>query len=127
VAEISLQLLLENEPPPRTETLLERAGAHTVVVTTVLPELAISLCSAYLADLRGRLGATHLYATPAQQEITQRVLAGLPGQTIARGCLLDHAAELHTRLADAGHPARVELPDSALDAAERLWTTPQSS
>jgi hypothetical protein len=123
VVEVRLQLLFEDDPFPRSRTQIERAGAHTVVVTTSLPGIGIAICSAYLADSAGRAGVTHLRTTGRRQEIRQRVLTVLPGQTIARGCLLDHAAELQALLAATGRQVRLELPESALTAAERLWGT----
>ncbi len=123
---VNLQVHVAGEAISRSETLLERAGAHTIAVTTVLPELAVSLCSAYVADLSGHAGVTHLRGTSSQQEFVQRLLDGLPGQTVARGCLLDHAAELHALLAASGQAVRVNLPDSALATAERLWDSPPS-
>jgi hypothetical protein len=52
----------------------------------------------------------------------QRLLESLPGITIARGCLLDHAAELQSAVeAATGEPAGVEIDDQALDRAARLW------
>jgi hypothetical protein len=50
------------------------------------------------------------------------VLESLPGIPLARGCLLDHAAELRRAVeAATGGPAGVEVDDQALDRTARLW------
>jgi hypothetical protein len=107
----------------RVDGWIERAGGHVVAVASVVPSLGLTVHSAYLAGLDGRTAGSHLWAAPGTPGVfAQRVLESLPGITIARGCLLDHAAELHSAVAAAtGEPAGIEIDDQALDRAARLW------
>ena len=48
-----------------------------------------------------------------------------PGLTHARTCLLDHAAELQTALAElTGEAVSVDVAPRALDQAATAWTQP---
>jgi hypothetical protein len=107
----------------RSETLLERSGAHVIVITSVLADLALTLCSSYLSDLSDRCAVSHLRCTRTGNAFAQRVVENLGGVTLARGCLLDHAAELRaTTQAAAGREIRVEIPDAALAQAADVWS-----
>jgi hypothetical protein len=56
---------------------------------------------------------------------SQRVLSGMAGVTLARGCLLDHAAELQAFLdPDSEEALHVELSDAALARAAAVWRQP---
>lgn len=48
----------------------------------------------------------------------------MPGQTHARACLLDHAAELHALLDEllGEEEVTVDVSDGALEQAERVWS-----
>lgn len=109
----------------RCSTAIHTVSGYVVVVITVLPSRAVTLASSYLANLSGRTAVSHLRTRPdAPTEISQRVLEALPGQTHARACLLDHTVELREALAELlGHDeVRVEIADTALDHAERVWS-----
>lgn len=60
--------------------------------------------------------------------IQQRVLAGQqPGETHARACLLDHAAELQTMLAEiTDGTITIDVAPVALHEATRAWATAAS-
>ena len=77
-------------------------GGYVVVIASVVPSLAVTLTSSYVCSLGGHQAAvTHLYMAPGEpDQIFQRALEPLVGQTLGRGYLLDHAAELQTRLAE---------------------------
>lgn len=116
-------VLVRGDRRERVEGWIERAGGHVVAVASVVPSLGLTLHSAYLAALDGRAAASHLRAAPATPTVfAQRMLESLPGTTIARGCLLDHAAELRSAVeAATGETAGMEIDDQALDRAARLW------
>ena len=61
-------------------------------------------------------------ATCAQLPAGSRV--GLPGQSHARACLLDHAAELRDALAELleDEEVSVELAEETLEQAVRVWS-----
>ena len=52
------------------------------------------------------------------------MLEGLPGQSHARACLLDHAAELRDAVAELleDEEVSVELAEETLEQAERVWS-----
>jgi hypothetical protein len=53
----------------------------------------------YLVDLKGTTAVSHLRRAPGSPPVfSQRVVTGMAGATLARGCLLDHAAELQAFL-----------------------------
>ena len=56
--------------------------------------------------------------------VAQRVLEGLPGQSHARACLLDHAAQLRDVLGEllADEEVAVDLAEETLEQAARVWT-----
>ena len=77
-----------------------------------------------LADLVGTTAVSHLRLAPGQRPaIAQRVLEGLPGQSHARACLLDHAAELRGALEELleDEEVSVELAEATLELAARVW------
>ena len=116
-------MLVRGDRRERVEGWIERSGGHVVAVASVVPSLGLTVHSAYLAALDGRAAASHLWAAPGTPGVfAERLLESLPGITIARGCLLDHAAELQSAVeAATGEPAGVEIDDKALDRAARLW------
>jgi hypothetical protein len=89
-----------------------------VVLSSVLESRAVTLVSCYLADLGGPTAVSHLRLVPGQApQVAQRVLGGLPGQSHARACLLDHAAELRDALGELFEveEVSVELPEETLE------------
>ena len=111
----------------RCSTTIQAAGAYVIVVETVVPSRTAGLSSCYLADLKGRTAVSHLRRAPGSPAVfSQRVLTGLAGVTLARGCLLDHAAELQAFLdPDSEEALHVELSDAALARAATVWRQPQ--
>ncbi|MGZ6670214.1 MAG: hypothetical protein ACXVH3_36775 [Solirubrobacteraceae bacterium] len=56
---------------------------------------------------------------------SQRLLTGMAGETHARACLLDHAAELRAFLDPNGEEeVSVEISDAALAQAAAAWGQP---
>jgi hypothetical protein len=107
-----------------SETTIGAVGGHAVVLTTALPDHGITLTSSYLAAMRGDIAASHLASAPGgPPQIEQHVLPGeQPGQTHAQACLLDHIAELQTRLsALTSSTVTVELTEDTLERADRAW------
>ncbi len=102
---------------------IESTGGHVVAVGSVVASMALTVHSAYLAGLDGRAAVSHLRAAPGRRGVfAQRLVEELPGVTIARGCLLDHAAELRDAVQWAAEEeASVEIDDEALDRAAGLW------
>ena len=111
----------------RCSTTIQAAGAYVIVVETVVPSRTAGLSSCYLADLSGRTAVSHLRRAPASPAVfSQRVLSGMAGATLARGCLLDHAAELQAFLdPDSEEALHVEISDAALARAAAVWRQPQ--
>jgi hypothetical protein len=109
----------------RCATAIENAGGYVVVVISVLESCAVTLVSCYLADFAGSTAVSHMRLAPGQRPaIAQCVLAGLPGVSYARACLLDHAAELRGGLEELldDEQVGVELSEEALERADRVWT-----
>jgi len=119
--EIDLLVLQESGGELRSETLISSSGAHVVVLTSVVADLALTLCSCYLGDLADRCAVSHLRCTLAGNAFTQRVVEDLGGVNLARGCLLDHAAELREAIQAAGREVRVKISDAALQQASSVW------
>ena len=111
----------------RCATTIQAAGGYVIVVETVLPSRATGLSSCYLCNLAGDTAVSHLRRAPGSPPVfSQRVLNGMPGATLARACLLEHATELQTLLdPDGDEELHVELSEQALARAEGVWRTPQ--
>jgi len=111
----------------RCATTIQAAGAYVMVVETVVPSRSAGLSSCYLADLSGRTAVSHLRRAPGSPSaFSQRVLSGMPGATLARACLLDHAAELQALVDPEGEEAvSVEVSDAALARAATVWRAPE--
>jgi hypothetical protein len=106
-------------------TTIENVSGYVVVVSSVLRSRAVTLISSYLADLSGRTAVSHMRSRPGSPAgFSQRVLEVMPGQTHARACLLDHAAELHDLLDELlpDEEITVEVSDGALEQAARVWS-----
>ena len=107
-----------------------------VTVSSVLASRAVTLASCYLADLAGPTGVSHLRLVPGlPPRVSQRVLDGLPGQSHARACLLDDAAQLRDAVGEllAGEEVGVELGEEnaraggpGVDGRARLARRPAS-
>jgi hypothetical protein len=108
-------------------TAIENVSGYVVVVSSVLRSRAVTLISSYLANLSGRTAVSHLRSRPgAPAGFSQRILELMPGQTHARACLLDHAAELHSLLDEllGEEEVTVDVSDDALEQAARVWSGP---
>ena len=109
----------------RCATAIENASGYVVVLSSVLESRAVTLVSCYLADLAGPTAVSHMRLVPGQPpRVAQRVLEGLPGQSHARACLLDHAAELRDALGELleDEEVSVELAEETLEQAARVWS-----
>ena len=96
-----------------------------VVLSSVLESRAVTLVSCYLADLGGPTAVSHIRLAAGQRpQVAQRVLEGMAGQSHARACLLDHAAELRDALGELfeDEEVSVELADETLEQAARVWS-----
>ena len=111
----------------RCSTTIQAAGAYVIVVETVVPSRGAALSSCYLADLSGDTAVSHLRrALAAAPVFSQRLLTGMAGETHARACLLDHAAELRGFLDPDGDEAvSVEVSEAALARAAAVWRQPE--
>jgi hypothetical protein len=111
----------------RCSTTIQAAGAYVLVIETVVLGRGVALSSCYLADLSGTTGVSHLRKPAgAPTTIAQRVLDVMAGETHARACLLDHAAELRAMLDDNGaQTISVEVTERALSQAAGVWRQPQ--
>jgi hypothetical protein len=108
-------------------TAIENVSAYVVVVSSVLRSRAVTLISSYLANLSGTTAVSHLRTCATLPPVfSQRILEVMPGQTHARACLLDHAAELHGLLDELlpEEEVTVEVSDGALEQAARVWSSP---
>src|SRR5437764_11263757 len=108
----------------RCATVIENAGGYVVVLSSVLESRAVTVVSCYLADLGGPSAVSHLRLLPGRpRQVAQRVLEALAGQSHARACLLDHAAELRDTLGDLleHEQVSVDVPEATLEQAARVW------
>jgi hypothetical protein len=105
-------------------TTIEAAGSWVVAISTVVRSRSVVLASCYLADFgQSEVAVSHLWMLPGpRSEIVQRPLAQMPGQTHARACLLDHAAELRDVLEELEQEQlAVDVAERALEQAARAW------
>jgi len=111
----------------RCSTTIQAAGGYVIVVETVVPSRTVGLSSCYLADLKGTTAVSHLHRVRGSPPVfSQRVVSGMAGATLARGCLLDHAAELQAFLdPDSAQALHVEISDAALTRAATVWRQPE--
>jgi hypothetical protein len=113
----------------RVDAEIIAAGAYVIVLVTVLEDRGVQLVSSYLASLAGPAAATHMWTTADAPRFEHRTL-NLPGTRHARGCLLDHAAELRSLLADelgGTTVVRIDVSEHALGCATRVWSGPEAS
>ena len=110
-----------------SETTIGAVGAYAVILTTALPELGVTLTSAYLAAMVGDIAASHLSSVPGGPPIIdQHVLPGdQPGATHAQTCLLDHVSEvrsvLEAYLASTAATVTATIGDDTLTQADEAW------
>ena len=105
----------------RCSTSIEAVSGYVVTVISVMQSRAVTVVSCYLANLAGETAVSHLRLMPGQRPaFSQRLLSGMAGETHARACLLDHAAELQSTLAGDGGVG-VEIGDAALARAAAVW------
>ncbi|MGZ6638750.1 MAG: hypothetical protein ACXVII_38575 [Solirubrobacteraceae bacterium] len=109
----------------RCATAIENAGGYVVVLGSVLESRALTVVSCYLADLGGPTAVSHLRLLAGRpRQVTQRVLEALAGQSHARACLLDHAAELRDTLGELleHEQVSVDVAEATLEQAVRVWS-----
>ncbi|MGI8730186.1 MAG: hypothetical protein ACR2LK_09395 [Solirubrobacteraceae bacterium] len=119
--DLTIQVAGSTEP---ASSAIDSLGGYVVVVTTSLPDRGVTLVSVYLSALGGDSAASHLAMTPGHDaRLQHRLLTGLqPGSTHARGCMLDHAAELQQLLADlTASRVSVDAGATALQRAADIW------
>jgi hypothetical protein len=100
------------------------ASGYVVVLSSVLKSRAVTLVFCYLADLGEPTAVSHMRLAPGRApQVAQRVLGGLPGQSHARACLLDHAAQLRDALGELldAEEVSVELAEQTLEQAAHVW------
>lgn len=113
--------------PAHSSTTVSAVGAYVVVVATALPDHGVTLTSAYLAEPRGDIAAAHLLVAAGPLSAPQhRLLPGAQaGQTHARMCLLDHAAQLQGALhVHTDEVVAIEVSPAALSRADAAWAQP---
>jgi hypothetical protein len=123
--ELSGVVVRADEWSETCSTAIHSVSGYVVVVISVLKSRALLVASSYLADLGGRTAASHLRSSPGVRgEFDQRIIERMPGQTHARACLLDHAAEVRDALEELipDEEVSVEVSEQALAQATRVWS-----
>jgi hypothetical protein len=108
----------------RCSTSIEAASGYVVTVISVVQSRAVTLVSCYLASLGGETAVSHMRLVPGRRpEFSQRLLSAMAGETHARACLLDHAAELRSTFDSHGGAGGVgvEISDGALARGAAVW------
>ncbi len=107
----------------RCSTSVEAVSGYVVTVISVVQSRTVTLVSCYLAALGAETAVSHMSLVPGwRPRFSQRLLAGMAGETHARACLLDHAAELQATLGeDGGAEVGVDISDGALELAAAVW------
>ena len=106
-------------------TAIDSVSGYVVVVISVVQSRALLVASAYLAHVGGPTAVSHLRSSPGgPSEFRQRIIERMPGQTHARACLLDHAAEVRDALEELipDEEVMVEVSDQALAQAAGVWS-----
>ena len=123
--ELSGVVVRADEWSETCSTAIDSVSGYVVVVISVLQSRALLVVSAYLAHVGGPTAVSHLRSSPAGPDaFRQRIIERMPGQTHARACLLDHAAEVRDALEELipGEEVMVEVSDEALAQAARVWS-----
>jgi len=113
------------DTPQRSSSTITTVSGYVVVLATALPQLGVTLTSVYLGQIASDTGTMHLALAPARDpQLKQGMLPGSqPGQTHARACILDHAAELQQLLTDLTHdPVTIDIHPDALQRATGAWS-----
>jgi hypothetical protein len=110
--------------PDRLDCSTELVGEGGFVVTaiTVVGDVGLQLLSCYVAGLQGPAAVTHMLTASGAPRFEQHTVQ-LAGVTLARACLLDHAAQL-CELLQVEHAlddVRVDIQDRTLIDAQRVW------
>jgi hypothetical protein len=115
--------VVANAKRERYSTSVQTSSAYVVTLISVLESRALTLVSAYVANIGGETAVTHLRSAPGQRAgLVQRPLAGMAGETHLRACLLEHASELRDFLQEiGGKEARVDIAEVALEQAAAMW------
>jgi hypothetical protein len=103
-------------------TQLASEGGFVVTAITVVTDAGTQLLSCYVAGLQGPAAVTHMVSASDAPRFEQHEVQ-LAGATLARACLLDHAAQLR-ELLEVEHAlddVRVDIQDRTLADAERVW------
>jgi hypothetical protein len=106
-------------------TAIQSVSGYVVVVISVLESRGLLVASSYLANLSGRTAVSYLRSSRRRPAVfAQRMIEAMPGETHARACLLDHAAELREAVDEllCGEEVTVEVSDAALARAARVWS-----
>jgi hypothetical protein len=103
-------------------TELASEGGFVVTAITVVADVGVQLLSCYVAGLQGPAAVTHMLSASGAPRFEQHTVQ-LAGATLARACLLDHAAQLR-ELLEVEHAlddVRVDIQDRTLADAQRVW------
>ncbi len=105
----------------QSETTLGAIGPNVVVVSTALPDLAVTMTTAYTGAEDVETIAVDLLLGPRPEAAhASRVLPrdSVPVTHAREQCLLDHASQLMTALrARDGRPYAVDVSDAAVELA----------
>jgi hypothetical protein len=123
--ELSGLVVRADEWSETCSTAIHSVSGYVVVVITVLESRALLVASSYLAHVDGPTAVSHLRSHPGVSTgFRQRIIERMPGQTHARACLLDHAAEVRDALDELipDEEVMVEVSEQALAQATRVWS-----
>ena len=123
--ELSGLVVRADEWSETCSTAIDSVSGYVVVVISVLESRRLLVASAYLAHVGGPTAVSHLRSNPhAPGRFRQRIIERMPGQTHARACLLDHAAEVRDALDELipDEEVMVEVSDEALARAAHVWS-----
>ena len=123
--ELSGLVVRADEWSETCSTAIDSVSGYVVVVISVLERAGLLLVSSYLANLSGRTAVSHLRSARGRPGVfAQRVIEAMPGETHARACLLDHAAEVRDALDELipDEEVMVEVSDEALARAAHVWS-----
>jgi hypothetical protein len=103
-------------------TELVGEGGFVVTAITVVADVGVQLLSCYVAGLQGPAAVTHMLSASSAPRFKQHTVQ-LAGATLARACLLDHAAQLRELLEVEYHldDVRIDIQDRSLAEAQRVW------
>jgi hypothetical protein len=107
-------------------TTIAAVGAYVLVLTTALPDHALTLASSYLISTDGAIATSHLAIASHDEQFSQRVVpASSLHATIAGACLFDHASTLRDTLAATISGAiSVDIDPETLERSAEVWGPP---